>query len=80
MCKAGIPVLDIYHLSASYPGGTLDHVHYPNHVFRSAEDLLEESFAGRWRHTIGAQDLQEDTSEIRIWRHFHWSAFVTMDV
>jgi len=40
MCKAGIPVLDVYPMTASYPNGTLDHVHYSNNVQRAAEDQL----------------------------------------
>ena len=40
MCKAGIPVLDVYPMTASYPNGTLDHVHYSDNVQRAAEDQL----------------------------------------
>lgn len=40
MCKAGIPVLDVYPMTASYPDGTLDHVHYSDNVQRTAEDQL----------------------------------------
>ena len=40
MCKAGIPVLDVYSMTASYPNGTLDHVHYSENVQRAAEDQL----------------------------------------
>ena len=40
MCNAGIPVLDVYPMTASYPNGTLDHVHYSDNVQRAAEDQL----------------------------------------
>lgn len=40
MCKAGIPVLDVYSMTASYPDGTLDHVHYNEEAQRAAEDQL----------------------------------------
>ena len=40
MCKAGIPVLDVYPMTFSYPNGTLDHVHYDEHAQRAAEDQL----------------------------------------
>ena len=40
MCKAGIPVLDVYSMTASYPNGTLDHVHYNEEAQRAAEDQL----------------------------------------
>jgi hypothetical protein len=37
MCNAGIEVLDVYPLSASYPYGTLDITHYNDEVFVAAE-------------------------------------------
>ena len=40
MCQAGIPVLEVYPMTASYPDGTLDHVHYSANVQRAAEDQL----------------------------------------
>ena len=40
MCKAGVPVLDVYPMTASYPDGTLDHVHYSDNAQRAAEDQL----------------------------------------
>ena len=40
MCKAGIPVLEVYPMTASYPNGTLDHVHYSANAQRAAEDQL----------------------------------------
>lgn len=40
MCKAAIPVLDVYPMTASYPNGTLDHVHYSDNVQKAAEDQL----------------------------------------
>ena len=40
MCKVGIPVLDTYKMTASYPDGTLDHVHYNANAQRAAEDQL----------------------------------------
>ena len=44
MCEAGIPVLDVYHISAAYPHGTIDGIHYPHFVFHPAEDALEKYF------------------------------------
>ena len=40
MCKAGIPVLDVYPMTASYLNGTLDHVHYNANAQKVAEDQL----------------------------------------
>ena len=45
MCNAGIEVLDVYPLTASYPGGALDAVHYVDSVFASVEQLLEKTKA-----------------------------------
>ncbi|KAJ7374440.1 hypothetical protein OS493_007546 [Desmophyllum pertusum] len=44
MCQAGFDVIDVYPLTDSYPGGTLegDVVHYPNKVFVTMETLLEK--------------------------------------
>ena len=44
MCRAGFLVLDVYLLSSSYPGGTLDGVHYKESVFYPAIDVLERYF------------------------------------
>ena len=44
MCQAGIPVLDLFPLSASYVNGTLDYVHYDSKVFRPVEDFLQRYF------------------------------------
>ncbi|XP_067031126.1 uncharacterized protein [Acropora muricata] len=44
MCKAGFKVLDVYPVSSSYPGGTLDGVHYKDLVFSSAADAVERFF------------------------------------
>lgn len=41
MCQAGFDVIDVYPMTDSYPSGTDDVVHYPNHVFNSVETLLE---------------------------------------
>ena len=48
MCRAGIPVLDVYPVSDSYPDGTIsrdDPVHYSSHVFRSVEKFLYTMFS-----------------------------------
>ena len=42
MCEAGFEVLDVYHLSASYPRGTRDVAHYNGKVFYPVEKLLEQ--------------------------------------
>ena len=41
LCKVGIPVLDVHGLAAApNPSAILDHVHYRNEVFKSAEERL----------------------------------------
>jgi len=42
MCQAGFDVVDVYPLTDSYPGGTVDEVHYPNKVFDAMERMLEK--------------------------------------
>ena len=42
MCRAGFDVIDVYPMTDSYPGGTTDEVHYPNHVLSTMETLLEK--------------------------------------
>lgn len=37
-------VLDVYPVSSSYPGGTLDGVHYRDTVFNPAADAIERYF------------------------------------
>ena len=44
MCQAGYTVLDVYPITASYPAGTKDGIHFEDKVFNSAEDLLESFF------------------------------------
>ena len=51
MCKAGIPVLDTYSMTASYPDGTLDHVHYNPNAQRAAEDQLLAFTMGEMKKT-----------------------------
>ncbi|XP_031569462.1 uncharacterized protein LOC116303964 [Actinia tenebrosa] len=45
MCANGIPILDVFHLSSSYPEGTLDGIHYDSVVFTSVYELLESYFS-----------------------------------
>ena len=51
MCKAGIEVLDVYPLTASFPNGTdnsvdpYDMVHYKDLVFKPAQEVLLEYFS-----------------------------------
>ena len=45
MCKAGVSFLDIYPISASYPGGTKDGIHYKSEVFYPVEELLVGYFS-----------------------------------
>lgn len=40
-CSAGIPIFDVYPLTASHPQGPTDGLHYDNNVFKSAEEALE---------------------------------------
>ena len=42
MCQAGFDVVDVYPLTDSYPGATLDEVHYPKGVFDAMETMLEK--------------------------------------
>ena len=41
MCKAGIPVLDMYPLTAAWPDGTRDSVHYTDKPMEPAIEVLE---------------------------------------
>ncbi|KAL9979520.1 hypothetical protein ACROYT_G017195 [Oculina patagonica] len=41
MCMAGIPVLDMYPLTAAWPHGTRDHIHYSDDVIEPAVKVLE---------------------------------------
>ena len=49
MCEAGFDVIDMYPMTDSYPGGTLDVVHYPNHVFSSMVTMLEKYKVNNYR-------------------------------
>ena len=49
MCNAGIEVLDVYPLSASYPQGTVDITHYNDEAFLAAEIQLERYALARSR-------------------------------
>jgi hypothetical protein len=42
MCKAGLEVLDVFPLTASYMPGTIDIVHYTDDVFNTTEIELEK--------------------------------------
>ena len=42
LCSAGITILDIFPISASFPKGTKDHVHYEYYVFEPVEDILAD--------------------------------------
>lgn len=50
MCAAGIPVLDLFSLTDTYPKGSgiagykFDAVHYEHKVFHTAEKRLERLF------------------------------------
>ena len=59
MCKAGLPVLDVYPLTASYPGCAGDVVHLPNSVYYDVEEFLEHYSASefgisnpKWDHDL----------------------------
>lgn len=57
MCEAGFDVIDIYPMTDSYPGGTLDVVHYPNHVFSSMVTMLEKYKVNNYRQLSGNETL-----------------------
>ena len=42
LCTAGITIFDVFPISASFPSGTRDHVHYHSFVFEPAEDALAD--------------------------------------
>lgn len=42
MCGAGIPVVDVYPITSSYPNGPIDVVHYYGFVTYALEQRLEE--------------------------------------
>ena len=45
MCASGINVLDVYPISASYPPGTKDGIHYNNDAFDPVIEFLEKYFS-----------------------------------
>ena len=45
MCKAGIPVLDMYPLTAAWPSGTRDSIHYTDKPMEPAIEVLERFLA-----------------------------------
>ncbi|CAH3194372.1 unnamed protein product [Porites evermanni] len=49
MCMAGIPVLDIYPLTATWPHGTRDHIHYSDDVIEPAVLALERFLSERFQ-------------------------------
>ena len=48
MCMAGIPVLDMYPLTATWPQGTRDHIHYSDDVIEPAVLALERFLSKRF--------------------------------
>ena len=40
-CSAGIPIFDVFPLTASYPGGSIDGLHFEDQIFKPAEEALE---------------------------------------
>ena len=61
MCRGGVDVLDVYELSAAYPGGGLDDAHYSDNVFESVEQFLEiikvNSQSSRSRYPLRKSDI-----------------------
>lgn len=49
MCMAGIPVLDMYPLTATWPRGTRDHIHYSDDVIEPAVLALERFLSERFQ-------------------------------
>ena len=49
MCMAGIPVLDMYPLTATWPHGTQDHIHYSDDVIEPAVLALERFLSKRFQ-------------------------------
>ena len=45
MCASGISVLDVYPISASYPPGTMDGIHYDSEAFYPVIEQLEKYFS-----------------------------------
>ena len=60
MCRAGIEILDVYPLTASYPGGALDMVHYADSVFATAEQLLERRKAQSSKILNHKEEIKEN--------------------
>ncbi|XP_068683602.1 uncharacterized protein [Montipora foliosa] len=44
MCKVGFIIMDVFPVSSSYPGGTVDGVHFKDFVFTPAADAVERFF------------------------------------
>ncbi|XP_078355034.1 uncharacterized protein LOC144639616, partial [Oculina patagonica] len=51
MCKAGIPVLDMYPLTAAWPSGTRDSIHYTDKPMEPAIKVLERFLTQRLLNT-----------------------------
>ena len=49
MCKAGIEILDVYHLTASYQKDTPDVVHYKDEAFHKAETAMQRYWVDGFR-------------------------------
>ena len=58
MSHAGIPVLEVYSMTASYPNVTLDHVHYSANAQRAAEDQLLAFIMEEMKKTSSWRDLE----------------------
>lgn len=49
MLEYDIPILDVTTMATTYPRGPFDIVHYENHVFKMAEDDLQNFIVIKFR-------------------------------
>ena len=44
MCKAGIPVIDVFPMTSSYPNKPPDGIHFSMRLFKPVKELLSKYF------------------------------------
>lgn len=44
MCKAGIPVVDVFPVTGAYPTKPEDGIHFPMETLKSMQNILEKYF------------------------------------
>ena len=44
MCNAGIPIIDVFPMTSSYPCKPIDGIHYNITLFKPVEEILQSYF------------------------------------